>query len=44
MRVDRQNEKARYDQHRNDPSDPRYRQFLSRLANPVIEIFRVEVE
>ncbi len=37
MRVDRQNEKARYDQHQNDPSDPRYRQFLSRLTNPVIE-------
>lgn len=29
-------EKACYDQHENDPEDPRYRQFLSRLAEPLI--------
>ena len=35
-RVDASAEKARYDQHRNDPADPRYRQFLARLADPLI--------
>ena len=35
-RVDASAEKARYDQHQNDPADPRYRQFLSRLADPLI--------
>jgi SAM-dependent methyltransferase len=30
-------EKARYDAHRNDPNDPAYRRFLSRLADPVLE-------
>ncbi len=30
-------EKQRYDQHRNSPSSPRYRQFLSRLATPLVK-------
>ena len=29
-------EQARYDQHRNDPADPAYRRFLSRLAQPLV--------
>ena len=29
-------EKARYDQHRNDPADPAYRRFLGRLAGPLV--------
>ena len=37
MRISRQREKARYDQHLNDPSDLRYRQFLSRLADPLTQ-------
>lgn len=28
-------EKARYDEHNNDPDDPGYRKFLSRLADPL---------
>ena len=36
-RVDASAEKVRYDQHQNDPADPRYRQFLSRLADPLID-------
>ncbi len=28
-------EKQRYDLHKNDPADPRYRAFLSRLCNPL---------
>jgi hypothetical protein len=28
-------EKARYDQHQNDPADHRYRRFLARLADPL---------
>lgn len=35
-RVDRAAEKARYDTHRNDPDDPGYRRFLSRLAEPLL--------
>ena len=35
QRLDPAAEKERYDQHRNDPSDPRYRKFLSRLYNRV---------
>ncbi len=35
-RVNAAAEKARYDQHRNDPADPRYRQFLSRLTDPLV--------
>ena len=30
-------ERARYDQHRNDPADDRYRQFLARLTEPLLE-------
>ena len=30
-------ERARYDQHWNDPFDPGYRRFLSRLAGPLIQ-------
>lgn len=30
-------ERARYDQHNNDPDDRRYREFLRRLADPVLE-------
>ncbi len=30
-------ERARYEQHENDPADPRYRAFLGRLAGPVAE-------
>ncbi len=30
-----EHERARYDQHRNDPADPGYREFLSRLAHPL---------
>ncbi|HUF45131.1 MAG TPA: class I SAM-dependent methyltransferase, partial [Aestuariivirgaceae bacterium] len=29
-------ELARYRQHQNDPDDPRYRQFLSKLADPLL--------
>ncbi|MBI4849677.1 MAG: class I SAM-dependent methyltransferase [Nitrospirae bacterium] len=36
-RLTRAEEKARYDLHRNDPYDPRYRGFLSRLAGPILE-------
>ena len=35
-RVDATAEHARYDQHQNDPADTRYRQFLARLAAPLI--------
>jgi len=38
--VDAATEKARYEQHQNDPTDARYRQFLSRLADPVISRVR----
>jgi len=33
-------EKARYDQHQNDPSDERYRAFLQQLATPLLERLR----
>ena len=36
-RLTRAEEKARYDLHRNDPYDPRYRSFLSRLTKPLLE-------
>ncbi|MSR45029.1 MAG: class I SAM-dependent methyltransferase [Phycisphaerales bacterium] len=29
-------ERARYESHRNDPTDPRYRAFLGRLAEPLL--------
>ena len=35
-RVDQAAEKARYDTHRNEPDDPGYRRFLSRLAEPLV--------
>ena len=35
--VDEQAERAEYDRHRNDPADPAYRRFLSRLANPLLD-------
>ena len=37
QRLDAVREKAHYDHHENDPDDPRYRQFLSRLTLPLIE-------
>ncbi|HEX7025741.1 MAG TPA: class I SAM-dependent methyltransferase [Gammaproteobacteria bacterium] len=36
-RLNRTEEKAVYDQHKNNPDDPEYRQFLSRLAEPLKE-------
>ena len=36
-RLDASAEKARYDTHRNDPHDERYRQFMMRLAGPLLE-------
>ncbi len=36
-RLDAAAEKARYDLHQNDPADPRYRRFLSRLATPLLD-------
>lgn len=35
--LDREAEKAVYDQHENSPDDPRYREFLSRLFDPLVE-------
>lgn len=34
--LDPLGERARYDLHQNDPKDPRYRQFLNRLARPLL--------
>ena len=34
--VNAATEKARYDQHQNDPADPRYRRFLAQLSDPLI--------
>lgn len=34
--LDRQAERAIYDQHENDPNDERYRRFLNRLATPLL--------
>ena len=34
--LDREAEKAVYDQHENSPDDPRYREFLSRLFDPLV--------
>jgi transcription initiation factor TFIIIB Brf1 subunit/transcription initiation factor TFIIB len=34
--LTREDEKRVYDQHENDPSDARYRQFLGRLAQPLL--------
>ena len=33
---DKYSEKARYDQHRNNPKDPGYQAFLNRLATPLL--------
>lgn len=37
-----QEEKARYDEHNNDPEDPNYRAFLSRLFEPMLEVMESE--
>jgi Methyltransferase domain len=34
--LSRAGERAQYDQHENDPGDPRYRRFLSRLCRPML--------
>lgn len=39
-RLSRADEHAHYLHHRNDPDDPRYRAFLSRLATPLMERLR----
>lgn len=35
--LDRDAEKAVYDQHENSPDDPRYREFLNRMFDPLVE-------
>ncbi len=37
-----ENEKAIYDQHNNSPDDPQYRQFLSRLMDPVLKAIKAQ--
>ena len=37
QRPSQDEEKAQYDLHENDPQDPHYRRFLSRLAVPLLE-------
>lgn len=37
QRLDSKSEKVHYDHHENDPDDQGYRQFLSRLATPLLE-------
>jgi SAM-dependent methyltransferase len=37
FQLDPVEEKARYDLHENDPDDPGYRRFLSRLTEPLLE-------
>lgn len=37
QRLSAEEEYARYRQHRNDPHDDRYRRFLSKLSNPLLE-------
>lgn len=39
-RPSRDAERARYEQHRNDPQDARYRAFLARLCEPLAEQLR----
>ncbi len=39
-RLNRTEEKARYDLHRNDPADPEYRSFLARLAAPLSSLIQ----
>lgn len=41
--LDAQAEKAIYDQHENDPADARYRQFLNRLAAPLLEKLQADM-
>jgi hypothetical protein len=38
LRPDAAVERARYDEHRNDPADAGYRAFLNRLAGPLVEV------
>jgi 2-polyprenyl-3-methyl-5-hydroxy-6-metoxy-1,4-benzoquinol methylase len=38
--VSRENEKARYEEHNNDPNDIGYRNFLARIAVPIRERFQ----
>ena len=35
--LNRQEEKSRYDSHKNDPADPNYRKFLARVTKPLLE-------
>lgn len=42
QRISRDEEFSRYELHENDPSDPRYRKFLSKMFNPMIQ--RIESE
>lgn len=37
QRLSAEEEVARYDMHENDPNDPRYRKFLSRMFDPISE-------
>ena len=37
QRLDAEEELSRYEMHENDPDDPRYRKFLSRMFDPMIE-------
>jgi len=37
QRLSIEDERARYRLHRNDPSDPKYRRFLSKLADPLLQ-------
>lgn len=37
QRLTADEEKSRYDMHENDPDDPRYRKFLSRMFDPLVE-------
>src|SRR5690554_2011507 len=39
-RLDAVAERARYETHENHPSDPGYRRFLARLADPLVERLR----
>jgi SAM-dependent methyltransferase len=38
QRPSREEERAHYAHHQNDPDDPRYRRFLSRLADPLLAV------
>lgn len=43
-RLPLEKERARYRLHRNDPSDQRYRQFLSRLSDPLVKLLSAGAE